>query len=143
MKLDVFHVDQLCARVISEGMAVASAVPAVARNFVGVSNPTGRENNRLRPKDPETSALAVVTERSANPISIFQEGKHTNFHVHINALVNAMILKGANHLEPGSITDMRESRIFVATEISLQDTAICRAVEDSAPGFELADPGGS
>ena len=51
-----------------------------------------------------------------------------------------MILERADHLEAGAIADVREARILVAAEIALEDPAVGRAIEDRAPGLELAHP---
>ena len=63
-------------------------------------------------------------------------------HVDVDALVHAVILQRADHLQPGAIADVREARIFVAAEISLQNAAVFRAIENRAPGLELAHPRG-
>ena len=60
------------------------------------------------------------------------------FHVHIDSLVHAVILQCANHFETGAISHVREPRIFMTAEISLQDPPVLRAIEDCAPRFELA-----
>ena len=52
--------------------------------------------------------------------------------------MDAVILQRADHLEAGAVADVREPRIAVAAEVALQDPAVRRAVEDRAPGFELA-----
>ena len=52
--------------------------------------------------------------------------------------MDAVILQRADHLEPGAIADVRQARILVAAEIALQDAAVGRAIEQRAPGFELA-----
>ena len=59
-------------------------------------------------------------------------------HVHIDSLVNAVILQRTDHLQTRSIADMSEPRISVAAEISLQNPAILCAVEQRTPGFQLA-----
>src|SRR5580693_18835 len=58
--------------------------------------------------------------------------------MHVNALVDAVILEGTDHLEAGAIADVSEPRIFVSAEIALQDAAVGSAIEHRAPGFELA-----
>ena len=58
--------------------------------------------------------------------------------MHVDALMHAVILQRANHFQPGAIADVRQPRIFVAAEISLQNAAIFRAIEDRAPRFEFA-----
>ena len=59
-------------------------------------------------------------------------------HVHVDALMDAVVLQGADHFQAGAVADVREARIFVAAEIALQDAAVRGAVEDRAPGFEFA-----
>ena len=57
-------------------------------------------------------------------------------------LVDAVILQGADELEAGAITDVREARVPMATEVALADEAFLGAIEDGAPVFELAHAGG-
>ena len=58
-------------------------------------------------------------------------------HVHVDAQVNRVILKRADHLEAGAVADMREARILVAAEVALEDAPVGRAVEDRSPRLEL------
>ena len=58
--------------------------------------------------------------------------------MHVHALVNAVILQRADHLQAGAIADVRQPRIAMAAEVALQDAAVFRAIEDRAPGFEFA-----
>ena len=60
-------------------------------------------------------------------------------HVDVEAAVDAVVLQRADHLQAGAIADVREARIPVAAEIALQDSAVGGAVEERAPGLELAD----
>ena len=73
MKLDEFHVDQFRARVISERMTVAGALPAVARDLVGPAQPAGSEHHRLRSKNPKPPALAIVAKRADHTRSVLQQ----------------------------------------------------------------------
>ena len=59
--------------------------------------------------------------------------------MHVDALVDAVILQRADHLETGAVADVREARIAMAAEVALQDAAVLRAIEHGAPGLELAD----
>ena len=58
----------------------------------------------------------------------------------VDALVHAVVLQGADHFQAGAIADVREARIFMATEISLQNAAVFRPIEDRAPSLQFADP---
>ena len=51
-----------------------------------------------------------------------------------------LLLEGADQLEPGAVTHVREAGIFVTTEVALADLAIGCAVEQRAVGLELPDP---
>src|ERR1051326_1709584 len=51
--------------------------------------------------------------------------------------MNSMILQSADHLQPGAVADMREAWIFVTAEMSLQNSAILRSVENGAPRLQL------
>src|SRR5262249_7742588 len=44
----------------------------------------------------------------------------------------------ADHLEPGTIADVREARVAVSAEVALEDPAVVRAIEERAPRLELA-----
>src|SRR6187401_921503 len=60
------------------------------------------------------------------------------FHKHFNSLVNPMILKCADHLQSSAVSDMRQSWIFVSSEISLKNPSIFGSIEKGTPGFEFA-----
>ena len=119
-------------------MAVAGAIPTVARDFVSFANSAGGEDDRFRAENPEPAALAIVAKRSAHPPAVLQQREDTNLHVHIDPLMNPVVLQSANHLQPGAIADMRQARIFMAAKIPLQNPAVLGAIENGAPGLELA-----
>ncbi len=60
-------------------------------------------------------------------------------HVNVDSLMNAVVLKRTNHFQSRAIAHVGEPGIFMATEISLQNPPILRAVEDSAPRFKFAN----
>ena len=51
-------------------MAVAGAIPAVARDLVRFADSAGGENDRLRSKNFEPAALAIVAKRADDAIAI-------------------------------------------------------------------------
>ena len=59
--------------------------------------------------------------------------------MHVDALVHAVVLQRADHLEPGAVADVRQPRVAVTAEVALQDAAVLGAVEQRAPRLELAD----
>ena len=63
-------------------------------------------------------------------------------HVDVNALVDAVILQRADHLEPRAVAHVREARVAMASEIALADFSFRRAVENGAPRLELVHSGG-
>ena len=89
-------------------------------------------------KHLELPALAVVAERADDALAVLEQREDRVLHVDVDALMDAVVLQRADHLQPGAVADMREARIFVAAEIALEDAAVLRAVEDGAPGFQFA-----
>src|SRR5581483_6041962 len=119
MKLHVFHVDQRRAGVISERMSVASAIPAIAGNFVCFANPAGRKHDCFGAENSKMPAFAIVTKRPDNSLTILQQCDDADFHVHVDSLMDAVILQGSDHLQTGAVAHVREPGIFMAAEISL------------------------
>ena len=64
MELHELHVDEIGAGVVGQRVAVARVLPAVARDLVGAADAAGREHDRLRAKQLEPAALALVAERA-------------------------------------------------------------------------------
>src|ERR1700689_2485168 len=51
----------------------------------------------------------------------------------------SVILQRTDHLEPGAIAYMGQTRITMSAKIALQNAAIAGAIEQGAPGFQFAD----
>src|SRR5439155_21964081 len=49
-----------------------------------------------------------------------------------------MILQCADHLQTGAIAYVRQPWVFVAAEMSLQNSSVLGAIKNGAPRFELA-----
>ena len=137
MELDELHVLQFGAGVIGQRMAIAGAFPAIARDLVRLADATRRQDHGLRLEDEETAQLPRVSKGSRNPIAILEQADNGVFHEHIDALMDAMILQRADHLEAGAVADVGQAGIAMAAEVALQDLAIGSAVEDGAPGLQL------
>ncbi len=60
----------------------------------------------------------------------------------VDALVDAVVLQRADHLQAGAVADVGQPRVLVAAEVALEDAAVCGAVEEGAPRFQLAHAGG-
>ena len=83
------------------------------------------------------TAFTVIAKHAGNAPTSGEQRNYRHLHEHFHALVNAVILQCANQLKAGSVTNVREARIAVATEVALQDLAFLGAVKDGAPGFEF------
>ena len=70
--------------------------------------------------------------------AVLEQREDGAFHVKVDALMDAVILKSADHFETGAVAHVGQARIFVAAEIALQDAAVLGAIEDRAPGFQFA-----
>src|SRR4030088_2325942 len=116
-------------------MSIPGIFPAVARDFVSAPNSTSREDDCFCAKNSEAAALALVTKRANDAVTIFQQGKNGVLHVNLDALVDAVILQRADHFQPGPIADVSEARIFVTAKISLKNAAVRCPIENRAPPF--------
>ncbi len=119
-------------------MAIAGIFPTVARNFVSPANAARGEQYRPGLKNFKSTPLALISKSADNPVALFEQGDHRAFHVHINSLMDAVVLKRPDHLQPRAISDVGQPRIPVPAKVSLQDAAVFSAVEHRAPGFKFA-----
>ena len=124
---------------VRKRVAVAGVLPAVARDLEGAAETAGREYDRFRLEEHEAPALAFVAKRTGNALAVFQQRRDGALHVKLNALMNAVVLERADHLEARAIADVREPRVTVAAKVALEDAAIVRAVEQRAPLLEFLD----
>src|SRR5207247_4985797 len=120
MELNELHVDQLHARVISQRVPVAGVLPTVAGDSVRAANSARREDDRFRLEQSESAALSIIGESADDAVSVLEQGQHRAFHVHIDSLMDAVVLQGSNHLEPGAVSDVSQSRILVPAEVPLK-----------------------
>src|SRR5207253_4182802 len=97
----------------------------------------GGEHHRTRAKEMEEAFLAVIAEGAGDAIAVLEQREHRALHVHVDALVDAVILKSADHLQAGAVADVRQARILVAAEVALEDAPVLGAVEERAPRFQL------
>ena len=126
MELDEFHVDQFGPGVIRQGVPVAGAFPTVAGDLVGPPDAAGGEDDGLGVEDLEAAVLAFVAERADDAVAVLQQRDDGAFHVDFDALVDAVVLQGADHFQAGAVADVGQARIAMAAEISLQDSAVLR-----------------
>src|SRR6266566_6214096 len=100
-------------------MSVSGVFPTIARDFVGATDATGREDDRFGAENLEASTFALIAESADYAVAIFQQGKNRMFHVHIDSLMNPVILKRTDHFQAGAIANVRKPRILMTAEISL------------------------
>ena len=137
MELHELHVHELGAGAIGQRLAVARVFPAVAGDLEGAADAARGQHDGFGREQLEAAALAVVSESADDAARIRQQIEDRVLHVHFDALMNAVILQGADHLEAGAVARVRQARIAVAAEVALQNFAVFGAIENRAPGFEL------
>ena len=141
MELDELHVLERRACLVGKGLAVAGVFPAVAGDREGPTDPSGGQHDRLGPEQPEPAPLAVV--RPARPrcaAALGEDAKDGALHVHVDALVDAVVLEGADHLQAGPISHVSQAGILVTPEVALEDPAIGGPVEERSPRLQLPNP---
>src|SRR5581483_12117811 len=87
----------------------------------------------------KSSALAVITKRRGDAAAIFQQRDNRVLHEDVEAEMDSMVLKRADHLKAGTVAHVRQTRIAMSAEIALKDTAVAGAIEERAPGFKFAN----
>ena len=105
--------------------------------LIGAAEAARGDDDRLGLENLEAAALAVVAERAGDAVAVLEQRDDGPFHVDRDALVDAVVLQRADHLQAGAVADVGEARIAVAAEIALRNLAFLGAIEDRAPGLEL------
>ena len=123
-------------------MPVAGIFPTVAGDLEGAADAAGGQNHGFGAEHVEPAALAIVSKGADHAFAVLEQSDDGVLHVDVEAQMDSVILQRANHLEAGAVADVRQARIAVAAEITLQDAAVRGAVEERAPGFQLANAGG-
>ncbi len=107
--------------------------------LVCAPDPAGGDHDGLGLENFEPPALAVVAERAHNAIAVLEQRDNCVLHVNDDALMNAVVLQRADQFQPGAVADVRQPRVAVAAEITLENFPVLRAVKNRAPGFEFMD----
>src|SRR5260370_15731246 len=131
MKLDEFDVHEVGADLVLKGDAVDSVFPGVGSDAPGFANPARGDNDGLGFEDDEAAGLAPIGEGTRHAAAIGEKACDGAIHVHVDALLDAAVLKSANHLEAGAVTNVAEAFEGMAAESALQNIAIFGAVEES------------
>src|SRR5437773_11911176 len=113
MKLNELHVDEFLTGLVRQRVSISSVFPTVARDFVRATDAARSQYHCFGQENFETPSLALVPERAHDPVAVFEQGKNGVLHMHINSLVNAMILQGTDHLQTGAIAYVCQPWVFV------------------------------
>ena len=142
MELDALHVDELGARPQGERVTVAGVLPGVGRDLVGLADAAGGQHDGGGFEDDEASRLAPVGEGTGDAAAVLEQARDRALHEHVDALVHGVVLEGADHLESGAVSDVREPGVAVPSEVPLEDAPVLGPVEQGAPLLELEHPVG-
>ncbi len=123
---------------ISKRLSVAGVLPTVARYPEGSAHASCRKHYGSGPEHSKAATLAVIGQRACDAVAVFEQRDYGAFHVDLDALMNAVILEGANQFQPRAVAHVRESRIAMSSEVSLKYATVRGAIKDRAPGFKLA-----
>jgi hypothetical protein len=142
---------------------IASAWPSpvysqVRGDLERLADAPGGEHHRRGLEDDERAVLAGVADGARDAAAAtrrvvlqqcgdrgFGEDLHQCLGVAVLALVlllqrHDLLLQGADHLQPGAVTDVGQARVLVAAEVPLADPAVRGAVEQRPVGLQLPDP---
>src|SRR2546423_281379 len=99
MKLNELHVDEFCAGFVRKRVPISGIFPAVTGDFVSATDTAGGQHNRFSAENFEAPPLALIPEGANHAVSVFEQRKNRMLHVHIDSLMNAVILQCADHLQ--------------------------------------------
>ena len=153
VELQELHVDQRRARTQGQGVPVAGVLPGVAGHLVALADPARGQHDRRRVEADEAPVAAEVAEAAGDlPVRHQQlrdralvEDPDVRLVVAGGLVVlllqrDDLLLQGADQLQAGAVTDVRQPRVGVAAEVALADLAVLGAVEQRTVGLELPDP---
>src|SRR6266850_7553565 len=142
MELHEFHVHEVRAGVVSQRVSIAGIFPAIAGDLVGATDSSSGHHDGPGLEQQESAALAVVSKRPHDTVSLFKERNDGALHVHVDSLMYAVILERPDHLQSRPVAYMCQTRVPVTAEISLKNISLFGAIEYRSPGFQLANAGG-
>ncbi len=125
---------------IRQGVAVAGVLPRVAGDEERAPQPPRGDHHGPGLEHLEAPPVPVVGEGAHHPLAVLEQRGDRHLHVHVHALVDAVVLEGAQHLESGAVAHVGQARVGVASEVALQDGALGRPVHEGAPFLQLLDP---
>src|SRR5262249_48506065 len=91
----------------------------------------------FRLEHDDAATLAPVADGAAHAVAVLEQARDGAFHVDVDALMDAVVLQRADHLEPGSIADVGEPRVAMAAEVTLENATVLGAIEERAPTLQL------
>src|SRR5580765_3686761 len=123
---------------VGERMAVARIFPTVAGDFVSPSNSSCRQHYGFGAEQVKSAALAVVSKRTCDAAALLQQRDDCVFHENVKSQMDSMVLKSADHFQAGAVAHVGKPRIPMAAEISLENSAVARAIKKCAPRLQFA-----
>src|SRR5437016_13752189 len=110
-------------------MSVARVLSEVRRDLPRLADAPRREDHCLRLEHHHAAALAPVADGADHAVAVLEQARDRALHVHVEALVDAVVLQRADHLEPGAVTDVGAPRVALAADLALPAAAVRGAVE--------------
>ena len=137
VELRHLHVDEIRTSLERHRDPVTGVLPGIRGDLPCLSDAAGREDHRLRAEGDELAGLAPIADRAGHALTVGEEMTQRALHEHVDALRDGVVLQGADHLEAGAVSDVRQPRVPVTAEITLENEAVLGAVEQRAPLLEL------
>src|SRR5207248_11663803 len=92
MKLNELHIDELRTGLVRQRVSLTCICPTVAGDFVRATDSARGQHHCFGAENFETPSLALVSERAYDTVAVFEQRKNGVLHMHIDSLMNAMIL---------------------------------------------------
>ena len=135
-----------------QGVPVAGVLPGIGGHLERLADPAGGQHHRGRLEHDEPAALAPVAERPGDGVLVFEQLGDRAFGEHLDPRLivaelgvilllqrDDLLLHGADQLQAGAVTDVRQPRVGVPAEVALADLPVFGAIEQRAVGLQLPD----
>ena len=138
VELHELHVDELGAGPPGQRVAVAGGLPGVGGDGEGAARAAGGEDDGPGREGHRDAVRAPVADGADDAGRAHGQPRDDGLLVDLDADGHAAVLQRPDELQAGAVADVGEARVGVAAEGPLQDAPVPRAVEDGAPGLQLA-----
>src|ERR1700710_1455692 len=153
MELDELHIDQRSAAAQRKRVSIPGVLPRVTGDFESLADAARGQYHRRSIELDEAAGLAPVAERPGHRVGVGEQVRDRTLgeNLEVGLIVTMLneiillqrhdlLLQGTDQLQARAVTDVRQPRVLMATEIALADLAVLGAVEQCTVSLQFPYP---